>query len=204
VPGGARGKAWELSPWGRRVFVAAISGPLADRVPEAELAEGAHAMLRKPGPALLTIPNDEVYRRLDSALSLPSDKPLQLTTLIEGDVREHERSWQLLERVFMEGRIERPVEWILLDTDATQGLIEEAEGNDRVSVWSIEQGEIDRIDDAVTVQVLDSEGLVYPVPPRGVGLVGDRADALEKWTQMSSAGHPVLLRGARQRVKVGA
>lgn len=196
------GKAWALSPWGLQTFFGLISGPLAGQIPEAELTQGLQGAVRQRGDSggrdgggPVPIPKNEVYRRLNEALSRESEEPVRLTTFYGGDLRAHKRPWRLHERVFKQGDVQRPVEWILLNSKVTKPwvryLIEHAEGNSHVSVWSIDELE----DPVPTVQVLDEEGLLYPLPPNDTGLVESREEALAAWEQHRKGAQPELVRG---------
>jgi len=197
---GPRGKAWALTPWGVEAFFAVANGDMAELVPPEELSAGLHGALRQrptggSGGSVM-IQKDDFYNRLELALDHKTSVPLWLSTLFPGDLREHERPWKLHQRVFKDGAVARPVNWLLLD-DAKTGswvseLIADAHGKSQVSVWSVEHLR----DPTPTIQVLDYEGLVYPLLPNDCGLVQDRETAMEAWKQISTY--------ARLRVHEGA
>jgi MarR family len=204
-----KGKAWELSPWGVKTFFTIVSGPVAANVPDDELAAGLSGARQRHSVIALdvaqegarsaqpmTISKNEVYRRLEEALGRRTDRPLHLTTLFAGDLRDHERPWKLHDLVFHQGVVRRPVEWVFFADKRTEGwlpgLLSAAEGNAQLSIWTIGQTE----EVSPTVQVLDDEGLVYPLPPQDEGYVQSRAASLMAWTSFRDQGELKLMAGS--------
>lgn len=203
LPSAGRGKAWQLSQWGHHALVTLSDVVAAATSPEeyAIALRGAirlHGVLRSRGNDNgMTIPKSEFYRRLQVAIETEASEPIQLTTLFSGDLRDHQTPWTFHERVFKEGILNRPVHWIFLRNSTNQpwvdDLIDHAQGNELVSASILE--DIDS--PATTVQVLDEEGLFYPIGPDDEGLLRSRADAQRAWDQLAERAEPKIEHGAR-------
>ncbi len=210
APVSQKGKAWRVAPWGIQTFFQALAD-LTESVPEEELAHATQALIAlRSGVADApsagepeTISKEEYYMRLDAALGIETSKPLLLSTFFKGDLREHERPWDLHKRVFERREFNRPLEWIMVLNDATKAwmgeLFEAAEGERRLNVYSVTEV----LDPVPTVQVLDHEGLFYPLPPGDEGLVKSRSEAIETWESVR-AGAVETFVGGRVRTAVRA
>jgi len=199
-PEEGRGKAWRLSPWGVQTLFQASDVISAHVQPEDFTAALQGAIeIRGRGSVVpqtdyvTLIPKDEVYRRLQEAMETRNDEPLRVTTFYRDDLRLHKRAWPLHKKFVTETN--RPIEWILRRDDLTKSwvdeLVEMAIGNTCVTIY-----ELDNIaDPGPTVQVLDNDGLQYPVSRDGDAIVRPKDEAYEEWLSYREGAAELLVKG---------
>lgn len=141
------------------------------------------------------IRKSDFYSLLRKRLGKKSDEIARLSTFFRGDLRLHDRPWNLHRKLFEGARLRRPVQWILIRNGETEGWIKEllviGRGNPRLSVVTVD----DVVDPVPTVQVVDELGLLYPMSPRDEALVIDAQEALRVWLAYHKRGAPALERG---------
>jgi hypothetical protein len=203
TPASKNGKAWKLSPWGvqtlfqaTEVLSPSVSPEVLTKALQGAIELRGAAVPVPSGELAAMIPKDEVYRRLELALNTTGAEPLRVTTFYGGDLRQHDRAWDLHEKYVTKPK--RPVHWILhrdhRTKEWTDVLIQKADGNPLVSIFAL--GKID--EPGPSVQVLDDAGLLYPLGPAERGLISSRDEALVGWESYRDRAEPALVNGARE------
>jgi DNA-binding MarR family transcriptional regulator len=204
--GGAKGKAWRLSPWGSQTIPQVID-VLAPSVEDKLLQQALHAALgarNRPMPVLTgesasLIPKEEVYRRLELAATRDTDEMMYASTFYGGDLRDHANAWRLHQRVIAEAR--RPITWVILRDERTlpwvDEIVNQASGNKHFTILTLDEIAEMRS----PVQVLDDDGLVYPIDRDDNGLVRPKDVAEDLWRGYGEGAKTVLIGGKRSHDK---
>jgi DNA-binding MarR family transcriptional regulator len=206
LPASGRGKAWRLSPWGNQVFLDMLT-MLSSSLSSSEFSDALRAVVSSPhGVPTIALPETtpviskrEYYSRVEAALEVDTSEPLRLSTLYAGDLRSHARPWKLHEKVFSRLTYPRPIELLFVSNPDTRPwikiLLQRKHEADPISLYLLPE----RQEPTATVQVLDEEGLLYPIPPRDSSLIIGRGSALEDWSRLrgdlprvSSADDPIF------------
>jgi hypothetical protein len=151
-------------------------------------------------PATDSLTKDEYYRRLLEGVSQSSAAPVYFSTLFKGDLRKHQRAWAFHEQVLASvSPVQRPVHWVLADTQSSRPLIELAREAARRSsmfhIYRVPLRDCGMEDEEVTTtQVLDDAGYVYPSRKlRGAAEQIPREVALDAWNGPKSLAAPLSM-----------
>jgi len=186
----ARGRCYTLTPWGKKAWEKIVASHKSYGIPWLELRQGLDAKTPSPREHGL-IKKEDFYKEIFAALTKKSEQPVHLSTLFTSQLDTNTQSAQFHRRAIQEsGHLQRPIHWIFAKTPKSEKVVKQLQshchGDPRMHLYFVEPSEVP----VPTQQVLDTEGLVYPVVKDFAQSV-DRDSALITWNKFLESATPV-------------